>query len=87
MKKNKAHKAQQLAQGRRHKLQQQLRQVRRRRTVTGVLLALTMTGLLLAAYYRDVPSWLYLVVPLMLLLLVMDTVYLKHLRTQLNHPG
>ena len=85
MKKDKhSQKAHHVEQSRRHKLQQQMREVRRRRNVTAGLTVLLLAGLLVVDYYRSVPPWLYLALSLIPLLLVLDTMYLKHLRQQLS---
>lgn len=85
MKKDKAsHKSAHPEQSRKNKLQLQLKQVRRRRNVTGGFGLLIVIGLLVLEYYREVPAWLWLMLWVIPLLLVLDTVYLKHLRQQIS---
>ncbi len=84
MKKDKAHKNAHPEQSRKNKLQLQLKQVRRRRNVTGAFGLLIVLGLLVLEYYREVPAWLWLVLWVIPLLLVLDTLYLKHLRQQIG---
>jgi len=68
---------------RKNKLQMQLKQVRRRRNVTAGLGILLLAGLLTVEYFNSVPAWLYVVLWVIPFLLVLDTVYLKHLRQQI----
>ncbi len=85
--KHKSHKTAHPDISRKHKLQAQLSQVRRRRGVTAVFGALVGIGLLVLEYRSSVPVWLWLMLWVIPLLLVMDTVYLKHLRAQIRkHP-
>lgn len=87
MKKEKhGHKVAHADQSRRNKLQQQLRQVRRRRNVTAGLGLITLIGLTIVEYVSRVPAWLWVMLWVIPFLLVLDTVYLKHLRQQLRQP-
>lgn len=83
-KKDKAHKQAHAEHSRKQKLQQQLLQVRRRRKVTAVFGILVLLGLVALEYFRDVPLWLWITLWVIPFLLVLDTVYVKHLRQQLQ---
>ena len=88
MKKDKhSHKAQHQEHNKKTKLQQQLKQVKRRRNVTAGLGLLVFAGLLVVEYYRSVPAWLWVMLWVIPFLLVLDTVYLKHLRQQIGKHG
>ncbi|HEX4912044.1 MAG TPA: hypothetical protein VFV64_14890 [Permianibacter sp.] len=86
-KKDKGHKHAHGEHSRKQKLQQQLLQVRRRRKVTAVFGVLVLLGLVALEYFRSVPLWLWITLWVIPFLLVLDTVYLKHLRQQLHKSG
>ena len=83
-KKDKAHKPTHADHSRKQKLQQQLSQVRRRRKVTAVFGVLVLLGLVALEYFRSVPLWLWVTLWVIPFLLVLDTIYVKHLRQQLQ---
>lgn len=84
---HRSHKSSAPDQSRRHKLQLQVQQVRRRRLFTAGFGGLVLLALLLLEYYRDVPAWLWLILWVIPFFMVLDTLYLKYLRQQISSHG